>query len=554
MEAEEGGSGFGLGQLIRLLIGALWLYWAQQWISVSGLVPMSVAMAAITAAGSLCIMAAAIMVRGRDQEAHLDRLILVASLAQAALQIVVATSWHGYVSDELAFDQAAASALLHGLNPYGVNLAYALHQYGVSWGTLTLGGQVVHSLAYPSLSFLVYVPATLVFGTGSNAGLGMDALAWVICGLFLWWMLSPALRPCVSLFMLLPLPLLFVAEGATDPLYLPFLLIAVWRWDRFGDPAEATPARWAGPIALGLACCVKQTPWLLVPFLVAGVGIEAHRRGRSWAAASARYALICGAAFLIPNLPFIAWNPGEWLAGALLPLHTALVPLGIGPAELVSAYGLGGGNMGLFELAGDAMMLATLTVFICRYGRLKGLLPLLPLLAVILESRTLASYFLFSIPTLVVAAASVRATSWKMKRGLIASGLTVGGGALTVASAVLVIGALVEPPPLTMTVQSAHVGNSRLVADVTVDNYGSQPVPVHFLLALEGTTEQVMGFSAGPAVLRAGSQATYELTATDQTPLPTPNYPFQIQLTSTDPEMLLATPQLSTNAEGDVSP
>ncbi|MGO8686459.1 MAG: hypothetical protein ACLQT7_04620 [Candidatus Dormibacteria bacterium] len=540
--------------MVRLLIGAVWLYWAQAWIGVTGLVPLGGALAALSAVGALWIMAAALTVRGHPSEAHVDRLILVACLVQGALQIVVASSWHGYVSDELAFDQAAASALIHGLNPYGLNLASALRQYGVAWGTLTLGGQVVHTVSYPSLSFLLYVPATLLFGTGSGAGLGTDALAWVIGGALLWRMVDPSLRPGVALFLILPIPLLLVAEGATDPLYLPFLLVAVWRWDRFGDPAERSPARWVGPVALGLACCVKQTPWLLAPFLIAAVGIEAHHRGRVWLEACGRYVLIAGAAFLVPNLAFMVWNPGAWLTGVLVPLRTALVPLGIGPAELVGAYGLGGGDMGLFGWSGAALTVAALLILIWRYGRLKPILPLLPLLGVLLETRSLMSYFVFAIPVLVIAATTVRAVRWEPPGRRLARGLTWGGGVLAAAAAGLLVAALADPPPLAITVQSAHVGASRLVADVSVSNRGGQPVRVHFILAVTGTSEQVMSVTSGPAVLDAGQRASYALVATDQTPLPTPGYPFQFQLTSTDPAMLAVTPQLTSDAAGDVSP
>jgi len=542
------------GQAVRLLIGAVWLYWAQTWIGVTGLVPLGAALAVLTAAGSLWIMGAALTVRGRSFEAHMDRLILVACLAQGALQIVVASSWHGYVSDELAFNQAAASALIHGLNPYGADLASALRQYGVGWGTLTLAGQEVHTMSYPSLSVLLYVPATLLFGTGSGAGLGTDALAWVVGGALLWRMVDASLRPCVALFLVLPIPLLLVGDGATDALYLPFLLVAVWRWDRFEDPAERSPARWVGPIALGLACCVKQSPWLLAPFLVAGVGIEARLRGRGWFGAGARYTLIAGAAFLVPNLAFVVWNPGAWLTEILLPLRTALVPLGIGPAQLVGAYGLGGGDMGLFGWAGAALVLAALLIFVRCYGRLKPVFILLPLLGMLLETRSLMSYFVFAVPVLVVAATTVRAVRWELPGRRLASGLAWGGGLLAAVSAGLLIAALADPPPLAITVQSAHVGAAQLVADVSVANRGTQPVRVHFILAVTGTAEQVMGVTSGPAVLDAGQRASYSLVATDQTPLPAAGYPFQFQLTSNDPAMLAVTPQLTSDAAGNVSP
>ena len=55
-------------------------------------------------------------------------------------------------------------------------------------------------------------------------------------------------------------------------------------------------------------------------------------------------------------------------------------------------------------------------------------------------------------------------------------------------------------------------------------------------------------------MLEAGAHASYALAATDQTPLPTPGYPFQFQLTSTHPEMLAVTPQLTLGSGGALSP
>ena len=73
------------------------------------------------------------------------------------------------------------------------------------------------------------------------------------------------------------------SDGGTDALFLPFLVVAVWRWDRFGTGKGAGIAPWIGPVALGVACAVKQTPWFCLPLLLLGLGLEARRRGdRAW--------------------------------------------------------------------------------------------------------------------------------------------------------------------------------------------------------------------------------------------------------------------------------
>ena len=85
---------------------------------------------------------------------------------------------------------------------------------------------------------------------------------------------------------------------------------------------RAGPAAWRGPILLGLAMAVKQTPWLIVPFVVPG-SCWNRGAGDGWAQAARdglRYAGIAVAAFLVPNLPYLLASPGAWLHGVLTPV------------------------------------------------------------------------------------------------------------------------------------------------------------------------------------------------------------------------------------------
>ena len=67
--------------------------------------------------------------------------------------------------------------------------------------------------------------------------------------------------------------------GVTDFLFVPLLIGAAAGWDRFAWTRG--PAAWRGPVLMGLAMAVKQTPWLIVPFVVAGIVLES-RRLRGW--------------------------------------------------------------------------------------------------------------------------------------------------------------------------------------------------------------------------------------------------------------------------------
>jgi len=554
-ESSAVGPAIGLGQIVRLITGLLWFVWAQQWNTYSGQYAYAAALSVASGIGGLIILAAALLVRGRDQESHLDRLIFTASLSQAVLMIIVSATTHGFLTDELAFDQAAATSLLHGLNPYTLNFTHALTEFGGGGlGTPTLGGQLVSSVTYPSLSFLFFVPGVAAFGATGYAGPVTDAIAWLAGGLLLWRAASTTMRPYLSLFVLLPVPLLLIAYGVTDPLYIPFMIIAVWRWDRFADPQAGRAARWRGPIALGLACAIKQTPWLMAPYLLVGVALEAHRRGRNWLPVAAGYALLSGATFAVVNLPFVVWNAGAWARTVLLPITGALVPLGLGPAQLVTIDHIGGGGLSLFGLAGDLALLATMALFIWRYDRLKGVFPLFPLIALFLSLRSLESYFVFVFPILIVAASTVMMPAHRPGGPRMRRGLAIAVAALSVASAGSVVLALAEPLPLAIGVQTASLQASRLQADVLVRNVGSRSMQVHFLLAIDGVSKEVMDIQSGPAVLRAGATAEYRIVSTAPDLLPSAGEPFQIQVVSAQPETLVASSQITVPSLGAGSP
>lgn len=553
--APSSGAAIELRRILRLLTGLLWFFWAQQWPSYIGPSPASSALAVATGVGGLAIVASALLVTDGELERRLDRYIFLASVTEAVLLIMISASAHAYVTDELTYGQSAAAALLHGLNPYTVNLTPTLTQFG-AWGgaTVTLGGQVIKWVSYPSLSFLLYVPGVALFGSGGYCGVLTGALAWAITAALLWRAASPAVKPYVAMLVLLPVPLLWIADGATDPLYLPFLVVAVWRWDRFADPEARGSARWIGPVALGVACAVKQTPWLIAPYLLVGVALEAHRRGGRWFPVAVRYALLSAAPFVLVNLPFVLWNPGAWARSAFLPLASALTPLGIGPVELVGTFGLGGGNLALFALAADLALLATLVLFVWRYDRLRNVFPLLPLLAIFLSLRSMGGYFVFVFPIVVLVATTGTALSRPPLGPRVRRGLSVATAALVGASLAALTLGLATPSPLSISVQRATVGNHHLEADAVVRNSGTRALDIHFLLAENGTSKEELGIQSGPPVLGPGMTASYQLVSTVGVLVPSAGAPFQIEVATVQPETLAATAQITAIAAGTGAP
>ena len=271
---------------------------------------------------------------GRRQR-QIDLAVLAAVIVALGIwsyfQVYIAPD---YGTDEVAFDQYAAQLALHGINPYLHSMAAAFPLFHVSPNgyTFLLNGQPVTKLSYPALAFEEYLPL-LAMGV-THPGRGLDRRR--------------------SLGARRGGPLRGAAEeagaargrgGQPRRLHrvrgrrghrLPVHAAADRRGGRLGpvrlDPG---PAAWRGPVLMGLAMAVKQTPWLIVPFVVAGIVLES-RRLRGWAQGvrdGLRYLGIAVVAFLVPNLPYLLNAPRAWLSGILTPVTAQTVPAGPGPDQ-----------------------------------------------------------------------------------------------------------------------------------------------------------------------------------------------------------------------------
>jgi len=225
-----------------------------------------------------------------------------------------------YTTDSAAFDHVAVQALLRGADPYATSMSGAgplLNQPALYW-TYTVTGSHVSHVSYPAGSFLVDLPA-LAFGFQHLIVDWIDLIAWLVTGVLLFVFLPVWLRWLSALIILTPIFTYSFATGGTDASFLPFLVVAVWRWDRFGQGKEAGTARWIGPVALGLACSIKQTPWFCVLFLATGIALEVRAAGHRPLKVVARYLSIVAGVFMAVNLPFIVWHPAAWWHGTLIP-------------------------------------------------------------------------------------------------------------------------------------------------------------------------------------------------------------------------------------------
>jgi hypothetical protein len=164
---------------------------------------------------------------------------------------------------------------------------------------------------------------------------------------------------------------------------------------------------------------------------------------------------------------------------------------------------------------------ALLVAVVAWYPRLKLLLPALPVLVLAVPTRSLANYFLFAVPGLLVAALTVRT-----------SGTPLGGRARRVAAATVVVGleaaalalaAVLTPAPLALAVRAEHTtGQLQGIDALTVEarNLTGRPLAPHFAVALGPYMSSFWLIHAGPAVLGSGASAEYELWAPNTGSMP----------------------------------
>jgi uncharacterized membrane protein len=410
-----------------------------------------------------------------------------ALVAVMAPQIVNIHTRIYYETDSAALDHVAARVLSHGHNPYTASLSSAavLLKTASNFWTYTVTGGHVAGLSYPAGSILVYAPAFLL-GFHHEVVDWMDLYAWLASALLLFFLVPRYLRWLAVLITLTGILTGLFAGGGTDATFIPFAMLAVWRWDRYGKGKGAGLAGWMGPIALGLACSIKQTPWFCVPFLVVGIYIEARRSGRSPIPVVARYLGIVVATFAAVNLPFIIWSPKAWWHGTLTPLTQPLIADGQGLVSL-ALHGLTGGvNMTLLTYASAFAYLALLVAFVAWYPWLKRIWLLMLPAFFFFSPRSFTGYLVDLFPVAVVGAITVGATTTPARHlnwgRFQARHLVL--GALTVATGVIAALSFMSAP-LSLFVSGTAIGSKQQrfeAVTVTVANRTGASVSPHFMV------------------------------------------------------------------------
>ncbi|RLF11222.1 MAG: hypothetical protein DRJ98_04125 [Thermoprotei archaeon] len=320
---------------------------------------------------------------------------IIAAAAAISFVLSFAVSSQGsphYGTDATIFTRYAVELLLSGENPYAHSMHPALIKYAMDyrWLTQTLEGASITTYSYPSLSFLIYVPAFMV---GFNDVGGVMVFFFLLTALFLAFETPSEYRLLPILIMFLdPMLLILSYVGTHDIIWAFFLLLSM----KFFNPSSSKDLS-ISAIFLGLAMAVKQIPWLILPFLLIWLF---KRKGLKETVLYGVYALIV---FLLPNLPFIVWDFESWLRGVLTPVVEPLTPMGYGLVSLVYEGYLYLPKI-FFTVATVAAALTLLVLYWLNFERVKYLAWIVPAFVLFFSWRSLQNYFIFFIPIAYYAA------------------------------------------------------------------------------------------------------------------------------------------------------
>lgn len=311
-----------------------------------------------------------------------------------SVYVVAEIAYNGsYRTDVLAFSHYAAILLArHGLNPYSQDLTNALAMFRVQPSDLTplTSGAYLGWYQYPALHFLVFVPFVW---------LGLADMRWVLVAfeiavlLILYQRCPQNLRPMLvlPLFAGSDLMINFTAASVTDALWVLPLLFVAFNMDK---PLIAG-------FFYGVACAIKQIPWLLAPFLLIYIfRIENNVIHRDRVSRAVKFAGVSAAVFLAVNLPFIVGGPMVWLRDVLTPVSADLEPLSQGLSVLTQVGIIPVGRIFYSVLA--IAILATLIVnYYVYFDRLKYVHWIFPGIILWFSYRFLTNYVIYWLPLML---------------------------------------------------------------------------------------------------------------------------------------------------------
>ena len=312
----------------------------------------------------------------------------------ASVYVVAEIAYRGsYRTDVLAFSQYAAILVTKGLNPYSQDLTPALAMFAVQPSDLTplTSGGYLASFQYPSLHFLIFVPFVLT---------GLRDMRWVLVvfelgAILLLYVKCPTnLRPMLILPLFAGADLLinFTAASVSDMLWVLPLMCAAFTLDR--KPVVSG-------FFYGIACAVKQPPWLLAPFLIIYLLRTPPTDVRMKLRKVASFIGPAVGLFLLVNLPFAYADPFGWFRNVITPISSDLVILSQGPA-ILSQVGLISVGRLFYSILAIGVLIVLVGNYYIYFEKLRYMLWIFPGIVLWFSFRALTSYVIYWMPLMLV--------------------------------------------------------------------------------------------------------------------------------------------------------
>jgi hypothetical protein len=463
--------------------------------------PLNLTLLLLCGAIGLSLLLSAGLPRPPDR---LRWLILFACLSELSAQTLIWAQTSNLPALTLAdpglYTELAGKLLLKGHNPFewdygGVYEFYRTNQVG---STARLNGAPESNYPYPALPILLVIPFQ-VLGLPGVLSLSVVAQALTLILLFA---SSPR---SLQLLILLPIMLMgnytfFTTIGNLDIIWAGLLvgLVAGWR-----KPVVRA-------LFYGFAIALKQSPWLIAPFLLVRLWHE-EKQYR----ALVRFVGLSGAIFVAVNGPFMLWNFGAWLRCIIEPVQDSLIILSQGGLSSLTHFGLIylPKSYYLFALA------VTLGVLLFCYWRhfdvLRDAFWAMPGIVLWFSYRSLISYWVYwafpMLATLRVAWDSAPAPkkSWvpTLAAIVMAAAALVGTG--------VVLAAVRSPIELQMKYPLWTTGGRVTQITVQVTNTSERTLAPRFATQARVAAHNPLSWQIdeGPLTLASGESAVYQLSS-----------------------------------------
>ncbi|PIE18863.1 MAG: hypothetical protein CSA65_03945 [Proteobacteria bacterium] len=417
----------------------------------------------------------------------------------------------------------AARVLLHGENPYATDLydAFRLNRAPFNLTTTLLDGDVTGRVAYPALSFLVFLPFQLL---RISPDWVYPTLLVITLAVFYRGAPKP-LRPLILLPLFVdPRYIEYALGGVSDIGWALLLVLMVHSW--------RSPRTRA--VFYGLACAYKHQPWILAPFLLLRLWHEAGTESpwRDRARPLLTFVVLAVGAFALINVPFLLWSPTTWLRGVFEPVVAPMITFGQGLSAL-TMYGRVIIPKGAYSMMMVATLFASLWLYHRHYRQLRLLLWVAPGFLLWFSNRSLTSYWYFYLLPMLfdLACAMSRPApktttcvptsssadekpSKRVAKGRISwrsAALVALAWIATVLTLVLYYGSAPNAYALRVHYPIEVTGHHVRKLTVTLRNGGERPLAPRFTVQANGQQPFYWRVTSGPRVLRPGVKARYTL-------------------------------------------